>query len=364
MKKLLFSLFLLGSLTLFAQQKAESPRILFIGNSYTEVNNLPSMIQQAAQSAGRDIQYDANTPGGCTFSQHCTNNSMTLIRQGGWDYVVLQEQSQFPAFPDGQVARECLPYAAQLAQAVYANNPDGEAMFYMTWGRENGDSQNGAIFPPIGTYEGMDSLLYLRYMQMKNDNDASVCPVGRVWHYIRHNYPEIQLYAGDGSHPSVAGSYAATCAFYTMFFKETPQVITWNSSLDERTAQTIRSVANTVVYDSLWFWSRGTHSDTTHHDTIPNIDTVPPVDTTTASINSINHQVLSTYPNPATSEVIIETALPMEQAELYSADGRIVRSYTKLGKSGRLDIANLPKGMYCLRVTTKEGVLVRKIVKR
>jgi len=33
-----------------------------------------------------------------------------------------------------------------------------------------------------------------------------VAPVGRVWRHIRENYPQIQLYSGDGSHPSYIGS--------------------------------------------------------------------------------------------------------------------------------------------------------------
>ncbi|MBP5240900.1 MAG: hypothetical protein J6Z26_03230, partial [Bacteroidales bacterium] len=97
--------------------------VLFIGNSYTSVNNLPSLIQQMGYSTGDTITYQSNLPGGCTFGQHCNNNSMTLIRQGGWDVVVLQEQSQNPSFPDNQVQAECLPLAKRLVDSVYANNP-------------------------------------------------------------------------------------------------------------------------------------------------------------------------------------------------------------------------------------------------
>ncbi len=239
---------------------SQNYNVLFIGNSYTEVNNLPLLINNVANSTGDTITYRSNTPGGCTFNQHCSNQSMNLIRQGGWDFVVLQEQSQFPSFPDSQVNRECLPFAKRLVDSIRANNTCAEPVFYMTWGRKNGDPdpRNVAEFPPLGTYRGMDSLLCLRYMMMKNSNNASVSPVGRVWHYIRDNYPGIELYSSDESHPSEAGSYAAACSFYTIFFHKDPRNITYNGSIPTSVADTIKKVAKLVVYDSLSKWLQAT----------------------------------------------------------------------------------------------------------
>lgn len=251
-KSLLLTLFFaLFAGVLFAQ---EHPRVLFIGNSYTQANDLPQMVADIAQSMGEDMEYHSNTPGGCTFEMHCHNQSMMWICEGGWDVVVMQEQSQLPAFPLDSVELYVFPYAQQLVDSVYAHNHCAEPMFYMTWGRKNGDTEFG--YPPMDTYEGMDSLLYARYMQMGEDNDASVCPVGRVWHYLRNHNAEIELYMMDESHPSLAGSYAAACAFYTMIFGRDPNDISHNAGLDETTARAIRSAAHEVVYDSLWKWQR------------------------------------------------------------------------------------------------------------
>ena len=80
-KKIFFILavFLL-SVTVYGQ---EEKRVLFIGNSYTDVNNLPNLVKSIANSCGDNLIYESNTPGGCTFMQHCQNQSMNLIRQGG-----------------------------------------------------------------------------------------------------------------------------------------------------------------------------------------------------------------------------------------------------------------------------------------
>ncbi|MFM9004523.1 MAG: hypothetical protein ACKOSR_03320, partial [Flavobacteriales bacterium] len=75
-------------------------RVLFLGNSYTSVNNLPAMTQACALSAGDSLIIDSNTPGGYTFEGHSTNAiSLQKIALGNWDFVVLQEQSQRPSFP-------------------------------------------------------------------------------------------------------------------------------------------------------------------------------------------------------------------------------------------------------------------------
>ena len=237
----------------FAQ---DSKRVLFIGNSYTEVNNLPQMVANVAQSMGDEITYSSNTPGGCTFMQHCTNQSMNLIRQGNWDAVVLQEQSQYPSFPQSQVEAEVFPYAQRLVDSVYAHSPCAEPMFYMTWGRKNGDAANAESFPVLATYEGMDSMLCERYTYMAHTYDAALCPVGRVWHFLRQHYADLELYQSDGSHPSVAGTYAAACAFYVMLFHRDPLLIHFDGGLDENTAQVIRSAVRTVVFERLSEWTR------------------------------------------------------------------------------------------------------------
>lgn len=244
-------------LMLMATAVCGQANVLFVGNSYIYTNNLPQMTADVASSAGYRMTWQSNAPGGCTFMQHCTNQSMTMIRNGGWDFVVLQEQSQYPSFPQWQVEAEVFPYAARLVDSVYAANPCAEPMFYMTWGRRDGDAGNAGEFPVLGTYEGMDSMLYERYMQMAVDNDASVCPVGRVWRYLRTNHPSIELYQSDGSHPSVAGTYAAACSFAVMFFGLDPRTVHYcPTAISQQVADTIRQAVYTVVYSQLPQWRR------------------------------------------------------------------------------------------------------------
>ncbi|HOX79344.1 MAG TPA: PKD domain-containing protein [Bacteroidales bacterium] len=233
-------------------------RALFLGNSYTYTNNLPQMVADVAVSAGDTLLYDSNMPGGYTLEGHSTNLvSLEKIAEGNWDYVVLQEQSQLPSFPISQVETEVFPYARILDSIINAENPCAETAFFMTWGRKNGDESNCSWWPPVCTYAGMDSLLNLRYCMMADSNQAIVSPVGAVWKNIRQHDPSIELYQADGSHPSVAGTYAAACSFYASFFRKDPESITFDAALPATDAATIRAAAKTVVYDSLLTWHIG-----------------------------------------------------------------------------------------------------------
>lgn len=325
-------------------QAQERRRVLFIGNSYTQFNNLPQMVADIAESMGEGVEFQSNTPGGCTFEMHCQNQSMVMICEGGWDFVVLQEQSQLPAFPMDSVEMYVFPFAQRLVDSIYAHNPNVEPMFFMTWGRKNGDTEFG--YPPMDTYEGMDSLLYARYMQMGEDNDASVCPVGRVWHYLRDHDADIELYTSDGSHPSIAGTYAAACAFNTMFFGRNPDSISYNPGLDQQEARAIRFAVHKVVYDSLWKWQHpGSPSSVFHWESwMPEI---------------------TVCPNPADDEVVLH--LPegvVAEVVLYGIDGREIWRKKKGNPCNVIALQGLPSGLYVLKVVASQGTAVRRMVKR
>lgn len=232
--------------------------MLFIGNSYTGYNSLPTMVENVATSAGYSFSNSSLTPGGATLYQHSQNTSTyNQMASKNWDYVVIQAQSQEPSFPNNQVATQTLPYADQLVDSIRSIVPCAQPTFFRTWGRENGDQWNCPYFPPLCTYEGMDSLLHLRYRMMADSNDAYLSPVGSVWKYIRDTDSTIALYTSDGSHPSLAGSYVAACTFFTVFTRSNPMNITFDANLDTAVASTIREATKLVVYDSLSRWNVG-----------------------------------------------------------------------------------------------------------
>jgi PKD repeat protein len=237
---------------------AQTKNVLFLGNSYTGVNNLPLLTYNLALSLGDTINYDSNTPGGYTYQGHSTNaTSLAKIAQGNWDFVVLQEQSQMPSFPPSQVATEVYPYAQILFDSIKLANACAEPLFYMTWGRKNGDAGNCASYPPLCTYDGMQGRLRESYMEMSVDNGCSVSPVGAAWRYVRDNYPTIELYSADESHPSINGSYLAACVHYASIYRESPVGASFISTVTAIDAAILQEAAELVVLDSLSTWRIG-----------------------------------------------------------------------------------------------------------
>lgn len=248
MKKILFShiCFLFVFSCAYAQ---DSISVLFIGNSYTYVNDLPGTLEALAANLGKEITVDSKTNGGYTFQNHTTDPlTYSKIHSKPWDVVVIQGQSQEPSFPDAQVNSQTLPYALQLSDSIWAANSCGNVMYYMTWGRQNGDSQ----WSEINTFEKMNTRLYNAYMRMADSSDrAMVSPVGRAWAYVRANHPGINLYNADQSHPSAEGTYLAACTFYASLFRQSPAGSTYYGGLPAATAGILQSAAAAVVLDSL-----------------------------------------------------------------------------------------------------------------
>ncbi len=317
MKLTIFTSFFLLLLTVVELQAQELKRVFFIGNSYTHQNNLPQVLSSIATSFGDTVIHASSTPGGAQLVQHVTNNNtLSGIRQGNWDVVVIQEQSQKPSFSDAQVGTDVEPYAAQLNDTIEHYNPCAETAFYMTWGRQNGDAQNCASFPALCTFEGMNARLRRAYLRMAANNDAIAAPVGAVWRTVRDSLPSINLYSSDGSHPSRAGTYLAACTFYATLFRKGVTGSTYYGNIPATDAQQIQQLVDQVVLDSLSNWYIGAYDVQADFATIVNVGTVAvtnnsqqttgqqwnfgdssPIDTTMAPIH--------TYNNPGTYTITL-----------------------------------------------------------
>lgn len=259
MKNVLCTLLIVCALQVSAQQKS----ILFLGNSYTYTSNLPGTLYNLAAAGGDTIYHESNTPGGYTLEGHSTNaTSLSKIASRDWDFVVLQEQSQKPSFPPAQVAAETYPYAEILVDSIKSNYECTEPIFFMTWGRRDGDQQNCQFYTPLCTFEGMNARLRQSYLEMGTDNDATVAACGAAWNqmFLADNTFWNGLYSGDGSHPSARGTYLNACVFYATIFRQSPVGIPYYANIGQQDAETLQQLAEDIVIDSLDNWFIG-HQD-------------------------------------------------------------------------------------------------------
>ena len=72
-------------------------KVLFIGNSFTARNDLPGLIARLAEARGKGLEHRLIHAGGASLRAHWNaGQAAEAIRDGGYDAVVLQEQSTLP----------------------------------------------------------------------------------------------------------------------------------------------------------------------------------------------------------------------------------------------------------------------------
>lgn len=399
MKRLLITLNICFSALTFAQHKS----VLFIGNSYTGVNNLPELVYNFALANGDTLVYDSNTPGGYTFNLHRTNaTTLSKIASRNWDYVVLQEQSQIPALPEAITGEDYSPpHAMELNEIIKANDSCTKVIFYMTWGRKFGDASFCGEYPPVCTYTGMQDELRNTYLEMTIENEARVAPAGMGWKAVIDDDPSIELYSGDGSHPNINGSYLTACIMYATIYQKSPVGTSFISTLEADLATYLQEKAHAIVFDSLATWRIGigdltadfnyTNTDLTYTfenssenessrvwdidgnlyleenpthtfdedgiytatlTTFNGCDTVEHTETIfvgSAALNKYENDLII-FPNP-TNETLFIRGLSGEpkQAVLYDLAGGI-RGVYALTNTGEIDLSGIRPGIYFIKI--------------
>ena len=177
--------------------------VLFIGNSFTARNDLPGLIASLAASSGKPLRYQLVQAGGASLRAHWNAGHATrLIEGGGFDAVVLQEQSTLPVKNPVRM-HENVRLFHEVIQAAGATT-----VLYMTWARRAEPQAQNAITKA--------------YTQIGRELGATIVPVGTAWARFLAAHDQPVLHDRDGSHPTIAGSYLAACTFFGALFKESP----------------------------------------------------------------------------------------------------------------------------------------------
>jgi hypothetical protein len=188
-------------------------RILFVGNSYTEAWQLTGLIRELLAARGTLVEVARYTLGGASLRDHWNHNAglaepdptaaarrggldVLLTKQGPWDFVVLQGQSQ-----EALKEQPCEfdQYAALLAEKVHRAQPRARLVFYLTWARQHIPTQQEEI-----THT---------YLNAARRHKARVAPAGEAWKDAVAARPALVLHEPDQSHPAVNGCYLTACVF-------------------------------------------------------------------------------------------------------------------------------------------------------
>lgn len=210
---------------------AVGPRVLFVGNSYTFVNDVPGLMRSMVSPLFINTRSEEVLPGGYRLAQHAADaraDGTPLARwlrtgtddETAFSAVVLQEQSQIGGFNSSESQRiASVAGFEELATLARAHNVP--VVLYQTWGRRLGDSETDGY----ETFESMEARLESGYLSVaaylrKQGLDVRMAPVGVGFRLVYEDAGAnptaddsefTQLYDADGSHPSLQGAYLAAC---------------------------------------------------------------------------------------------------------------------------------------------------------
>ncbi len=180
--------------------------MLFVGNSYTYYNSMPQLFAAMVEHSlpGHKVETKFIGGGGATLEKHWeVGQVQEALKDGGWDFVVLQEQSMLGAddltHPDSP--KQFFKYAELLHGEIASSG--AETVFFLTWSRKHLKEQQ----------------IYLTdaYTKIAQKLGSTLAPVGLVWDSLRED-PALELYMEDGSHPSVTGSFVAAMTLAATIF--------------------------------------------------------------------------------------------------------------------------------------------------
>lgn len=210
---LVFSVIVSGCNT---SPRHEAPlRILFIGNSYTFLNDMPEMFTDLAESGGHEVNVTTLAKGGYSLADHNQEvATRSILENQSWDYVVLQEKSGIPALV---AEREAMmsPYIRQINELIKAKG--GETILFMTWAYRDGFLEAG-----LPDFDTMQDEVAAWYFAIADEHDLLVAPVGVAWQKALEREPNLELWMPDGKHPTPLGSFLAASVFYALIFNESP----------------------------------------------------------------------------------------------------------------------------------------------
>src|SRR4029077_8077877 len=220
---------------------------IFIGNSFFYYNNgLPGHLSLMEKTADPEHKQDYRntmvTIGGSGFDWHDVESYFRPNAIGNYsfdeqnnvvfnkpdklfDVAVMMDCSQCPIHP--KLKSVFTEYAKKNSEIVRAKG--AKPVFFMSWAYADKPE--------------MTAQLAEAYTVAGNDNNALVIPAGLAFARARSKQPELNLYVADKRHPSLAGTYLASCVTFAALSGRSPVGNAYLAGIDAPTAKFLQEVA-------------------------------------------------------------------------------------------------------------------------
>ena len=230
---------------------AQPASAIYIGNSFFYYNNsLHGHVGQLIAEGLPGLRHRASsvTISGSGFDWHDVDSYFRPHAIGAYSFgpnnvvsfnqldklfevAIMMDCSQCPLHP--QLKPVFQDYAKRHSDTVRRHG--AKPVFFMSWAYQDAPEMTAALAEA--------------YTVAGNDNQAFVIPAGLAFARSVRQRPELNLYAPDKRHPSLAGTYLAASTVYAALFKKSPVGLMYNAGLSPEVARHLQTVAWETVQD-------------------------------------------------------------------------------------------------------------------
>jgi len=224
-------------------------KILFIGNSATHYNDMPTAIfAPMCEAAGYDVEVTAITKGGYHLAGHVNQNDPvgklvhTALRETKYDYVIMQDYVHTTVPADYYTSVRTLTRMVRKNGAIpilYSVIPPLEAA-EGTYGKDFGYGQNEKSF----AYKS-DSASRAIAAEL----GIGVAHAGLAVFHLMETHPELNLHHSDKRHPGALGSFVIASTIFATVFNHDPTKVDFIGSTDAETAAILKEAARKYTFD-------------------------------------------------------------------------------------------------------------------
>jgi hypothetical protein len=230
----LLPVFFLSTLAYGQGDSLKKINILFVGNSLTYVNDIPSLIKELGKQDGKTITYTSFLFPDYSLEDHWNEGKVKAeIEKGRYDFVVVQQGPS--ALPESQVL--LLDYTKRFAEICDKNK--SKLALYMVW-------------PSKARSFDLDNVIS-SYRKAAEKTSSLLCPAGLAWKYAWQLDSALSLYSEDNFHPSFIGSVLSAITIYGALtgIKDFNFILTnhmWKDEIGEARLQILLEGVKRAIY--------------------------------------------------------------------------------------------------------------------
>lgn len=222
------------------QAPKDTVRVGYLGNSFTFVNAADFMLKELAWNEGHFLDMSVSTYPGASFKTHIRlTGSLDVLKKEGYDWFILQDQSQQAAYYGRDSRKDILDNNLSLAKIIRHGSPDVKVIYEETWAYSKDN------FGGFGSFEYFDACADDGAARLAKEINAAVSPIAQAFAIVREERPDINLYSDDFHHPSAYGAYLKACVNCVCMFGPFSSDRA-DFALDSEKCSYLRSVAERV----------------------------------------------------------------------------------------------------------------------